>query len=670
MVAGSTQPLHRRTSLDHQIESPFTVDSAESSLHTRHNARMSGTGGEWEWIEVPRLGGPDGSVYKELFANQKYSSAELLAREVIQNSWDAALCHQHGDETPFSVRFRFASLVGQKKATLVEELRLEEVAQRVKLTKEAEVGVRGQTTLNTLVNDDPIQVLYLEDYGAHGLFGDPETEGRESRFRRALYDLGNSPKTGDGARSSGGSYGYGKSAFIQASRLNCVAVYSCFAKRETDEATRRAAASLYWKGHYVEGHEYTGRALLGEVTKTSSGSEEVNPFVNVTADLFARRIGIEKRDPGIVDELGTTFCLIEPNLTPDALRRAVQKWWWPALQDELMDIQIIDAEGNSHTPRPNQEPELRPFIQAYELTRDISSVSGDRQSAKKLPSSASGDPIGVLGLVAPEGDGLSEAALDSDLQSIPWLVATIRKQRMVIEYRRINGGRRQLIRGAFVADDAVDDLLRAAEPPLHDQWQVNTSRDVSTEDRTRIRDAVRAIKDELNTRVREFALQIEPRDSERKRPIQMMDDLIARLAAGRHVGPPPPPPGGTLPVQIKGSQRLYAEDAGMVRSEFELKLQLQDAASKSVRKCLVELDFRWDEGDRHSRDMVPMAVSASKDADLSEVEPGVIEVRVYKDRPIEIKLKTDSYPDMWSIVGQPRVRYSSDGKAAKGRASG
>lgn len=620
---------------------------------------MAGASGDWEWIRVPRLGGHDGALYKELFSNQKFSSADLLAREVIQNSWDAALCHVD-NLTPFSVRFRFVALRGEDKETLVRELRLRDIAARVAQVNESAVGIRDQQTLRHLNDDQPIHLLFLEDFGAHGLFGDPE-HARESRFRRALYDLGNSPKIGEGTRNSGGSYGYGKSAFIQASKLNFVGVYSCFKPQESDSVTRRAAASIYWRGHYVDDEEFTGRALLGEVCQSSSGSIEVNPFKQEQADLFAQAIGIGLRDPGIPEELGTTFCLLEPNVKADSLRRAVEKWWWPALQDEVMDIQIIDEEGIEHPPRPNQASELRPFIRAYELTRDPGAVSNDRQLARRLPNSQSGDPTGILGLVAPEDESAPGDSLDVELASTPWVVATVRKQRMIIEYRALTGGRRQRVRGTFVADPEIDDLLRASEPPLHDSWKVNTDRDVSAGDRRRIQDAVRMIRDQIIERVREFALHLEPRETERQRPIQEMDDLISQLASGRRIGPPPRPPSGTLPVRITGDKKLLYPTPHTRKSEFTLELQLLSSANRPKRLCLLEPGFRWDEGGRNSAELVPLVViESSPDAELTMRSEGVFELKVFKSHPVTIRFQTETYPGVWTINGNPRVRFSSD----------
>ena len=81
---------------------------------------MTGKPATWKWLETSEYGGQDGSVLTKLFKGKENLSAEeLLAREVIQNSWDAALVLQ--DKYPhehvhFEMVFRFASLTGEAKS--------------------------------------------------------------------------------------------------------------------------------------------------------------------------------------------------------------------------------------------------------------------------------------------------------------------------------------------------------------------------------------------------------------------------------------------------------------------------------------------------------------------------------------------------------------------------
>ncbi|MCZ7531742.1 MAG: hypothetical protein M5U31_16265 [Acidimicrobiia bacterium] len=50
------------------------------------------------------------------------------------------------------------------------------------------------------------------------------------------------------------------------------------------------------------------------------------------------------------------------------------------------------------------------------------------------------------------------------------LVALVRNPRMVVEYLP-TGQNQPYVRGTFIADDDVDELLRQTEPKGHDSWQ-------------------------------------------------------------------------------------------------------------------------------------------------------------------------------------------------------
>ena len=46
---------------------------------------------KWYWNQPSEFGGAGGDAFGKVFRSQGYSSADLVAREALQNSWDAAL---------------------------------------------------------------------------------------------------------------------------------------------------------------------------------------------------------------------------------------------------------------------------------------------------------------------------------------------------------------------------------------------------------------------------------------------------------------------------------------------------------------------------------------------------------------------------------------------------
>jgi hypothetical protein len=143
----------------------------------------------------------------KLFRGGALSDTALLAREAIQNSTDAAerfgKVHRN---VPFRVVFRFVHLFGDQKAAAIEALDLRGMAaHRAEYPTDP---LQPGSVLDTL--DDrrtPLQLLYVEDYGTHGLYGDPSTF-KNSHLFMAMYYIGASTKGAD----EGGLYGFGKSA--------------------------------------------------------------------------------------------------------------------------------------------------------------------------------------------------------------------------------------------------------------------------------------------------------------------------------------------------------------------------------------------------------------------------------------------------------------------------
>ncbi len=69
----------------------------------------------WVWLPASPTGGTGGGAYSKLFRNDPLPPSDLLAREVLQNSWDAALVNENSDGPPFKFSFRFAELSGDSK---------------------------------------------------------------------------------------------------------------------------------------------------------------------------------------------------------------------------------------------------------------------------------------------------------------------------------------------------------------------------------------------------------------------------------------------------------------------------------------------------------------------------------------------------------------------------
>src|SRR5690349_21393461 len=118
----------------------------------------------WHFEESDPMGGAAGEAYANPLKSQGMHPEHLLAREAIQNSVDASLGNQK-----VLVRFRSKALTSTAKMHFIDATGLNEIAVRL-----PELDLQSQNCLETL--DKPrkrIPLLYVEDYNAEGLSGDP-----------------------------------------------------------------------------------------------------------------------------------------------------------------------------------------------------------------------------------------------------------------------------------------------------------------------------------------------------------------------------------------------------------------------------------------------------------------------------------------------------------------
>ncbi len=199
----------------------------------------------WAWEQPdPSRSGASGDLSK-LFRNESVKQpgvfeldapapdATVMAREVIQNSWDAAIELQErragtGGAPPFKIGFSYESVFGHDKSALVNALGLGELAERVKGVNRRTIGLRASDCLDRLFDDSPLPYLVIEEHATTGMYG--PWRGAKSKLYLALGTLGYTPKTS----GEGGSYGYGKAGLIRGSAVRTVLAYTCFEEQDDD----------------------------------------------------------------------------------------------------------------------------------------------------------------------------------------------------------------------------------------------------------------------------------------------------------------------------------------------------------------------------------------------------------------------------------------------------
>ena len=560
----------------------------------------------WETTDPKRSGGA-GDLAK-LFKNEEVdqpgvlavgaprSEATLMSREVIQNSWDAAAelqkrrRQQGGSEPRFGISFDFLELSGQLRSDFVTASDLLGLKSQLDLAREVEIdralGMPRTFALDHAHDSEQVlQVLRIVESGTTGMYG--PFDGAKSKMFLALISLGYTVKDA----GAGGSYGYGKAGLIAGSATRTVFAYSCFQPREDDivdgvPVTRRLLGMTYWGQHSVKEVSFTGFARLG-----ADKGGWTAPLENEAADELAAQLGIELRSADHDDQLGTTFVLIDPVVQPHDLVEAIERNWWPAIKERRFTPIVTEHRDGENprrlVPRPMSNPVLAPFVRAYELAtvpQDNNVAHEFRADLGALPGALDGLSIGSIGIVA-DLDGWSYAVDNEDPDdeskvSQSSLIALARGPLMVVEYLEPWGMKTSppFVRGIFVADEDVDDLLRQTEPKAHDSWVTNENGLEDGVDHKAPRVAKYVLK-EIGRAARRFQQSLRP-------PVPPPEDvhlsalakLFKSVARGGGPIPPPPPPDGERLVSIRTSTRIVpSSDATGISAKGRIKLSLADA---------------------------------------------------------------------------------------------
>ncbi|MYE67153.1 MAG: hypothetical protein F4236_02995 [Acidimicrobiia bacterium] len=309
---------------------------------------------KWCWHPVdanrPSVSGDLAKVFRNesvkapgVFGRDKPAdAAALLAREAIQNAWDAALEAREPlppeARLPFEIRFRFVTATEDRRDRLVGALGLGELAERVAAAGDRPtLGLDDEDCLSALAEGGDLRLVEISETAGGGMYG--PWEGKKSKLWLALCSSGYTNKPIGG----GGSYGYGKAGLIRASAIRQVVAYTCHEARADDRGvTRRLLGMTYWGDHSVDGRDFTGLAHFGR----SDDDGRILPWENDDADRVAIELGLARRDPEVPEQRGTTMLVTDPTVAADDLNRAVDRYWWPALMET--DLQFhVEIEDES-----------------------------------------------------------------------------------------------------------------------------------------------------------------------------------------------------------------------------------------------------------------------------------------------------------------------------------
>ena len=458
-----------------------------------------------------------------------------------------------------------------------------------------------------------------------------------SRMYLALATLGYTPKP-DG----GGSFGYGKAGLIRGSRIHSVVAYSCFRADQAESGvSRRLLGMTYWGQHTLNGRSYPGFARFGQ-----GDGEDIKPYENEEADRIAESLGLALRNPD-QDEYGTTFLVVDPAVEPEDLQHAVERYWWPALQDDSIsfDVSVIAADGVKHPPRPKKNPDLQPFIRAYEIAtvpQDNRTPQAHRTVLQRI---GEFKKPGTVGLVA-ETDGWSypgqtEVEENGSVEHRS-LVALLRKPRMVVEYYEA-GQTPPYVRGVFVADESIDATLRQTEPKAHDAWQTKPDDDGDP--------ASAAVADTVLARVKSAVSNFRhalkpPKPPKDQVQLPEWDRLMRRLLKGSGSVPPPPPP-GDRDVTISLFPKLEAAGGGRIRVQGTARFGLTERFDGDSAAIEVHIRYLRVEDDR-TGEAIPLHFTEQPYEFVPAGNPGVYRGTIRRESPVQFTYESDPHDGVWT----------------------
>jgi hypothetical protein len=571
---------------------------------------------EWIFERRTRDGGASGeAVPNAVEAGGWLSAEELLVREAIQNSVDAA---DPAQGSPVRVSFRLEHLLDARKEELLKDLQLQPFVERSGALKDK---LPPRNVLELSAGSSPLHLLYVEDFNTVGLGGgleDPEN----GHFYRLLFLIGEGSKA-DQDDGSGGSFGFGKGVYAHNSNIRTIFVFSVFEPSTgTNGNWARLLGCAYLPGHTYDEQRFTGRAWFGLPPGSDDPAQAPFPLVDDDAVDLAMRLGFVARGR---DARGTSILVIgcdsaDGVLSTEKLKAAAETWWWPRILDDNLDVELFEDGVRQAGLDPAGRADLQPFIRCRNAVlrgHDDETVRFVRFNRKE------GRNIGALGLTAvhpddPAHEALSAVQAEGDdrqgkspsLQS----VAYVRRPGMVVTYRTwtISSGTHAV--GSFQASEEIDRYLKLSEPMEHDRWDPHSRRLDRLEHGGTI---VATVESTVRRRLGQFLKDLQPPPPPPKAGLHWLGRRLGDILTQRTKSAPPPPDGDRGPVSITTVKRARTVPNGELEQTLEAVYAIALKPDLEVERRTVSCSPRLYvlEGDSGARgDLVMLSVELDGDS--------------------------------------------------------
>ncbi|HEX7351361.1 hypothetical protein [Brachybacterium sp.] len=454
-------------------------------------------------------GDMDASGGDRLLGKTELSRLAVVVRETAQNSWDA---RRPNGRPVFGVSLRRTDFrLREDIATLLSEGRIKD--------------------LNTLSRRSNFRILEIYDRGTKGLDGpadlSPTGKGRSARFQDLILKFGVSHNNG----TTGGTYGFGKTAAFAFSGIGTV-VYWTRCRNPEGEIEDRLIVSAFGESYQDKGIQYTGRHWWGA---TSEDGDSVVPLIGPSAVELAAKLFERGFEDG---ETGTSILILDPTIADEDDHESSTGEPLDRFDSDAVEMETDFARRARHAIRANLWPKMVP-------------APGETDAPMKMELRVNGEPVDLgdadTGALSLWGAGLNairstRAGAGAEPQGLPVKVIEIIRNRKVIGHlavvRRVPGIepylefddldpsrgddsrllRIALMRGqaelvvttvdwvqrdapagmdwlaVFKSADDFDEYYAEAEPPAHDNWVTEGSSSESSKiirhTKTRVRQRI------------------------------------------------------------------------------------------------------------------------------------------------------------------------------------
>ncbi len=548
--------------------------------------------------------------------NRPSRAASILVREVVQNFWDS--CDERRKKAgnkivpgaPATLEFRFIELKGQDAKDFHQNLGINELQHYVnngKVNSEAD-----QTGFNELQDvfeeitrpNRSVKILQIIESGSAGMHGawNPSNKCK-------LHSATMRPGGSDNAEGAGGSWGYGKMGAIRTSRINTLLYYTAHshAINPEDTATQRFLAVSAWGAFKVGATVHTGWGYQ----KPIADNGDALPYIDRDAQEAAKKFFIPVRNHEIPEEIGSTICVIEPDVTPEDVKEAIERWWWPAItwgdtgDGPPLEISVTDYDQENLEINPREHKVVGSIIDAYEKFQNPDQSNNNVFRKFPLPTSNEDEvpniPPGDLYLTSStKWNNPENVVIETDNGTGEEIrhesfIAMVRSHGMVSHYWKpiTNSTDGPFVRGMFIASPQANLLLGKIEGPLHHTWR--NERESHTPKRGNF--LAGFLRRKIADRVRKLKADATQREQDEDKPrtagIGLTEVLYLGGAAG--TGKPRTKP-GKPPVKRRSfsilterqKARTVGKDKVAAQLEYGFKKYREDQDNQKV-----QLTFKW-----------------------------------------------------------------------------